>query len=466
MFGPRDEMNQMEVGEDLVPEMSFDSMVPSSPFLPAPLGSGADDRVLSAVARGRALMSAFRLDEAEPLLRRALALGPTEKDVLLAMAELYRRRGTNPAAQLDLAFRVVRSHPENALAHKLFALAARALGLEPLAIGHLRRCLELDPMDGNARFHLGLTLLQFGHWDEGWKVYEHRPTQPTANGYVKPAPPGRAEWRGEDLRGRTLVLLGEDGHGDQIQNVRFARQILAARPRRLVLDVRPPLRRLFLHALRSLPGGEAVSVAGLEEAGDDVDYVLAFGSMGGRLRADADTLSAGGPYLFPAAEPPPRRPPELRIGIAWRGEPLLDSDLIRSIPLAVWEPLLALPQRIRWAALQHGDYSPEELVLIQNYRVDTPIGADFDYLATADVVAGLDLVISADTSVAHLAGALGRPVWLLNRASSEWRWGWKADRSHWYPTMTIFNQDALLDWQPVIAAVQTALGDRLADQAE
>jgi ADP-heptose:LPS heptosyltransferase len=81
------------------------------------------------------------------------------------------------------------------------------------------------------------------------------------------------------------------------------------------------------------------------------------------------------------------------------------------------------------------------------------------------VVAGLDLVISVDTSAAHLAGALGRPVWLLNRASSEWRWGWKADRSPWYPTMAMFNQEALLDWAPVMAAVQARLADSLAIQA-
>ncbi len=421
---------------------------------------------MSALALGRALIGAFRPDEAAPFLREALALAPRDKDVLLAMAQLHQRLGTNPAAQLDFAFRVVRSHPDSAPAHKLFALAARALGLEPLAIGHLRRCIELEPSDTNAYFHLGLTLLQFGYWEEGWATYERRPTQPASNGYVKPAPPGRVEWQGEDLQGRTLLLLGEDGHGDQIQNFRFVHQLLAARPRRLILDVRPSLRRLFLHALRSLPGGEVVSAAGLEEAGSDIDYVLAFGSMGGRLRAHAETLSAAIPYLRPAAEPPPRRPGEFRIGLAWRGQPLLDSDRIRSIPLATWAPLLALPQPIRWVSLQHDDHRPEELDLIRAHGIETPLRREFDYLDTADVVAGLDLVISVDTSAAHLAGALGRPVWLLNRASSEWRWGWKADRSPWYPTMVMFNQEALLDWAPVMATVQARLADSLSAQVK
>ena len=436
----------------------------SSPFLPAPTESITDVRAVAALARGVALVEALRLDDAEPFLRSALAAAPADEDVLLAMADLHQRRGTNPAAQLDYAFRVVRSNPDSAQAHKLFALAARALGLEPLAIGHLRRCIEPAPFDGNVRFHLGLTLLQFGHWEEGRAIYEQRPTQPSANGYVKPAPPGRLEWRGEDLHGRTLVLLGEDGHGDQIQNFRFARHFLAARPRRLVMDVRPSLRRLFLHALRSSPGGEVCSAATLEEAGSDVDYVLAFGSMSGWLGKRASDLAAESPYLRPVRAPSARLPDEMRIGVAWRGQPLLDSDRIRSIPLSSWAALLDLRCPVRWVSLQHDDHRAEELASIHRYKIETPLRAGYDFLDTADVVAGLDLVISVDTSMAHLAGALGRPVWLLNRASSEWRWGWKADRSPWYPTMTIFNQETLLDWAPVMAAVQARLIDSLAAQ--
>jgi hypothetical protein len=339
----------------------------------------------------------------------------------------------------------------------MFALACRSLGLEPLAIGHLRRCVEIDPSDSNARFHLGLTLLQFGHWAEGWRIYEQRPTQPTANGYVKPSPPGRPEWRGEDLRGKTMVLLGEDGHGDQIQNVRFVRQVLALGPARLVLDVRPPLRRLFLHALREGPGAEVMSAARLEEVGPDVDYVLAFGSMAGRFGANAGNLGAAVPYLRPAIEPPLRLPESRRIGIAWRGHPLLDSDRVRSIPLAMLAPLLIRAPALSWISLQHDDHAPEELALLDDRGVERPLRAGFDYLDTADVVAGLDLVITVDTSVAHLAAALGKPVWLLNRASGEWRWGWKATRSPWYPSVTIFNQDVLLDWAPVLAEVRQRL---------
>ncbi len=419
---------------------------------PAVAGRAAD-----AFRQGRALLDASRSAEAEPFLREALSLAPHDKDALLAMARLHNRRGVNPAAQLDCAYRVVRSHPDNAPAHKLFGLACRSLGLEPLAIGHLRRCAELDAADANARFHLGLTLLQFGHWAEGWGIYEQRPTQPTANGYVKPSPPGRAEWRGEDLHGKTIVLLGEDGHGDQIQNVRFARQVLALGPRRLILDVRPPLRRLFLHALASLPGAQAISATRLEEVPGEVDYVLAFGSMGGRFRADAGNLAAAVPYLRPVIVPPERPAVPVRIGIVWRGQPLLDSDRVRSIPLGVVAPALIRSPAVTWVSLQHDDHRPDEQAWLRDQGIETPLRASFDFLDTADVIAGLDLVVSVDTSVAHLAAAMGKPVWLLNRATGEWRWGWKATRSPWYPSVTIFNQDALLDWGPVLAELRRRL---------
>jgi hypothetical protein len=426
-------------------------------FMPPVTDPDAIGKSATLVQQGTELLHAFRLDDAEPLLRRALALAPDSADALFTLAVLHQRRGTNPAAQMDLAFRALSIQSDHAAAHKVFALACRAHGLDPLAVGHLRRCIELDPRDSNAFFHLGLTLLQFGRWEDGWRTYEQRPTMDEANGYTKPAPTGTTEWQGQDLRGKSIALLGEDGHGDQIQNLRFAAQVLALGPRRVVLDIRPALRRLLLHALRAAPGGEVVTAATLDEARSDIDYVLACGSLGARFGANATNLSANLPYLRPATPPRPRPASPARVGLVWRGAPYLDSDRVRSITLPEFLPLLQLAGRVQWVSLQHDDHRPDELAIIHQHGIQTPLRSGFDFLDTAGIVADLDLVIAVDTAIVHLAGSMGKPVWLLNRATSEWRWGWKRATSPWYPTLRMFNQDKLLDWEPVLRDVRDAL---------
>jgi hypothetical protein len=130
--------------------------------------------------------------------------------------------------------------------------------------------------------------------------------------------------------------------------------------------------------------------------------------------------SAAWAYLGPTAEPSPRPPHPVRIGVVWSGEPHLESDRIRSIPFAVYTPFLNRSPMIPLVSLQHGDHTSEERDLLGVYAIEMPNRAEFDYLDTANVMATLDLVITVNTSVAHLAAAMGKPVWLLNRATSEW----------------------------------------------
>ncbi len=410
-----------------------------------------DPAVLAALlTEGNADSESYKIAAAEPALRQALALAPDNPATLLAMAAWHYRRSLNPAAAMDYAFRALSAEPGNAMAHKIFALAARAHGLSPLAVGHLRRALELDPNDSNTCFHLGLTLIQFGVWDQGWEMYERRPATHAVNGYNKPAPPGTREWRGEDLTGRSIALLGEDGHGDQLQNFRFARNILALNPAHLILEVRPPLRRLFLESLRPYAGGTVISADPAP-----TDHVLAFGSMAPRFGANPDTVAAHVPYLAVPPLPPGTNQP--RIGIVWRGSPWLDTDRIRSIPLDIFSTLFDTSPKITWVSLQESSLTPDERHLLAAHQVETPIREDADFFETARLITGLDLVISVDTSIVHLAGGLAKPTWLLNRATSEWRWGWKLSASPWYPTLRIFNQETLLDWPPVLEAVKQTL---------
>lgn len=422
----------------------------------APADSEAEIAFLLETAKG--LWDARRLNEAEATLDRAAALAPANPAVLLAMAEFYasHTQCSTPAPQAQWSYRCIAVAPDNALAHRYFGQAMQALGLEPLAIGHLRRSVELNPDDRFSAFCLGLALVQFGHWEEGWAVYERRYTQPKANGYLKPSPPDIPEWQGESLEGKVIAILGEDGHGDQIQNFRFVNKIVALGPRCVILDVRPGLRRLFARSLQAFPGGDRVVIGRLEEAGP-ADRVIAFGSMPGRFKANGTTLGSEARYLHIGEERKASTAEMPRIGIVWRGQPHLSSDFIRSTALADWEPVFKSLPQLRWVSLQHDDHTPAERALLQHYDVATPLQSSFDYLDTAQVVDDLDLVVSVDTSLAHLAGGLGKPVWLLNRATGEWRWGSKAQRSPWYPTMTIFNQGRLLEWAPVLQRVAEQL---------
>jgi hypothetical protein len=411
----------------------------------------ADPAALSTLlAEGNALSESYKIAAAEILLRRALAMDPDNPKALLALAAWHYRRAVDYAAAMDYAFRALNAEPGNAMAHKIFGLSARAHGLSPLAVGHLRRALELDPNDSNTCFHLGLTLIQFGVWDQGWEMYERRPATHAVNAYNKPTPAGSTQWRGEDLTGRSIALLGEDGHGDQLQNVRFARNILALNPARLILDVRPPLRRLFLESLNPYAGATAISADPAP-----TDYVIAFGSMAPRFSANPSNLAAHIPYLSAPATMPASN--QTRIGIVWRGSPWLDTDRIRSIPLDIFSTLFDASPTISWVSLQEAALTPEERASLAAHHVETPLAENADFYDTARVIAGLDLVISVDTSIIHLAGGMGKPTWLLNRATSEWRWGWRSRHSPWYPTLRIFNQETLLDWPPVLETVKQTL---------
>jgi hypothetical protein len=428
----------------------------TSPFAPQAPAPDAEMRAKALLEQGRQHLAAHRLFEAEPLLREALALAPNNADMLTSLAEWHHMLGANRSEQLELSYRAVRADWNHAQAHKMLAMAARVHGISDLAVGHLKRCTELAPGDANAFFSLGLTLIKFGAWTEGWKAYERRPVIPYANGYNKSGPPGTTEWQGEDLTGKTIALLGEDGHGDQIMTNRFAQRLLAFNPARIVLDCRPGLRRLFIASILHLPDAAKFSAGPYTEAGQ-VDVVLSTGSLAGRFGANAGNLGQYVPYLR-APEPAPRAAPgRLRIGIVWRGSPWLGSNRVRSIPLETFTQLMFPDPDIDWVSLQENNHTYEECALLAPFNTHLALGQDWDFADTANIVASLDLVISVDTSIAHLAGAMGVPVWLLNRATSEWRWGWKQTTSPWYPTMRIFNQETPLRWQPVVQDVRRAL---------
>lgn len=370
---------------------------------------------------GNALKAVDRLDAAESACRRAIALAPAYPDAHNSLGSILTGLGRHDQAEQAFA-QAVRLHPAYAEAHA----------------------------------NLGMTLLRRGAYAEGWKEYEHRWQ---ANKLPFPRF-GLPLWRGEDAApGATLLLYAEQGFGDTMQFIRFAAPI-AARGMRVVVEVPAPLVEL----VRSAPGvAQAIAIGELPPA---ADYQL---PMMSAPHALGETRLDGGPYL--RADPARvaawgRRLAELtgpRIGLVWAGNSALGLskgglvDKHRSLSLEMLAPLLSVPG-CSFVSLQLGQSADSVLNGgVLNGRIVDWTGDLTDFSETAALIEGLDLVIAVDTSVAHLAGALGKPVWVLSRFDGCWRWLISGDASPWYASLRLYRQASRGRWDEVIARVRDDL---------
>jgi hypothetical protein len=309
-------------------------------------------------------------------------------------------------------------------AHEL-SLAAASAGDFPLAENLLRFILGSVAADPGVRANLGTVLLAQGRYAEGAPLYEAR----LARQGAPPSPGlGVPRWRGEPLDGKRVLIWPEQGLGDQIMFARFVPE-LQQRGCDLTFVCRPPLIRLLSASLsaRILPAEGRIEFP-------DPDVWLWSSSLLAASGATLETIP-GEPYLrWPTARSGP-----YRIGVATRGRATHANDAHRSLPGSAAEDLLSLPGAM--------SLLPEDT------------GAR-DMADTAELIAGLDLVISVDTSIAHLAGALGKRVWILLPAvRCDWRWLTKRDDSPWYRSARLFRQDTPGDWEGVLQRVRQALAD-------
>jgi tetratricopeptide (TPR) repeat protein len=321
-----------------------------------------------------------------------------------------------------------------------------------------REALDHRPDDPLLHYNLALLLLLDGRWREGWIEWEWRlrARPATARALARPL------WRGEPLARRRLLVHAAEGLGDTIQFARFVRELPADGT--VLLDVQKPLVRL----LAGLPGTEGVFAIG-EASPPPYDLHCPLLSLPHRLGAAPDGF-AEVPYLTPdpALVPPWQQRVAalggLRVGLAWAGS-TDDARLHRrrSIPLDRLAPLAAVPG-VSLVSLQKDGGAALAGSSLGAVVHDWTEGLA-DFADTAALVQTLDLVIAVDTAVAHLAGALGKPVWLLNRFDTCWRWLLNRDDSPWYPTLRQFRQSAPGAWDPVIAAVCAALSQAAADAA-
>ncbi|KAA0576470.1 glycosyltransferase [Azospirillum sp. B21] len=395
-------------------------------------------------------------EQAVAVGRRALALMPADAGLLsnLGLALSMRIEGGEAAADaLSHALVLEPSHAETRMNR---ALVLRSLHRLDEAEDACRRLIAERPDEAGAHTLLATCLLMRGDLAAGFREYEWRTR--LVDGQVEarglPTPP----WTGGALDGRRILLHDEQGLGDGIQFARYA-PLLARRGARVILECNDALVRLFA----TLPGVEAV--VGRSAPTPEHDGHAALMSLPHLLGTTLATVPAEVPYL--AAEPSliamwrDRLEPArvgLRVGLVWAGNASLPDDPKRSPGLEPLLPLLDLPG-VAFVSLQKGDGRADLERL--GGRLPTgfhDVGDALDDLAdTAAVVAQLDLVISVDSAVAHLAGALGRPVWTILRAESEWRWMLERTDIPWYPTMRLFRQVRAGDWSDVVAALRTAL---------
>ena len=392
--------------------------------------------------------------EALPLLERSASLVPAEPEFHNNLGLVFAALDDNDRA-IESYRRALDHKPDHATAWNNLGLACQAANRLPEAIASFRRALALMPGFAQAHWNLALALLASGEYAEGWREYEWRLRLPELGGQAAPLPIPR--WEGDDMRGRTLLVTAEQGIGDALQFIRFVAP-LAQRGVRVIVQTPSKLRGLLATA-----AGVAATVATTDTV-PACDAEIPLLSLPYRLGVDADDVSvADGGYL--RSDPARKQVIDTafarddasspRIGIAWAGAPHHRNDIRRSMPLALLAPLLALPG-IRWYSLQKGNAAAQAGQVSEAGGM-VPLDPASDFPRDAALVDALDAVVSVDTSIAHLAGALGKPVFVLLPYAPDWRWGIAGNRTPWYPTARLFRQPAIGDWASAVASLHAAL---------
>jgi Tfp pilus assembly protein PilF len=409
-----------------------------------------------------------RPQDAEPVLRRALALDPDQPDTnyhLGLVMEQSERRGQ------AFAFyrRTLELEPGNRAAHVNLGVLLKHQGQYDAALEHFNAALARDPQSRHARYNRGMVHLAQGNFAEGFADYEARLEFPEFGTLRRPEP----EWDGRPLEVQSLVIYGEQGIGDMIQFVRYL-PLVQARCRNFTLEVPQTMLPLFR---ASGIGNLALQVAPgrpLPPEAPRYDFQIPLLSLPRVLGTTLETIPGGVPYLKVSEARAAqwrerlRQFAGLKVGIAWQGRPSHRDDRFRSIPLTQFAALAAV-DGVRLLSLQKGHGHEQLADLAGRFRVDDlqqlidPQAEPL--LDVAAMLLNLDLLVTCDTSLAHLAGALGVPVWVALPAYGDWRWLLGRTDSPWYPTMRLFRQVEQGVWEPVFAQLAGELRAMTASSA-
>ena len=433
--------------------------------------------------RGVVLHHTGRDAEAAPWLERAAQLQPGEARIFSGLGNVRQKLG-EPARAAEHFARAAELEPRQANHFYSLGNAVYQLGELERAAAAFQRAAELNPRDAESWNNLGkclkelnrvhdsiaaydraleinpryllalqgrsISLLAAGRLAEGFRDYELRWLTMPPRQFAAP------RWDGRPIPGKTLLLHAEQGFGDGIQNARFVK-LARQRCARVILECRPELKTLFAF------GRVADEVIAFGEKIPPFDFFISIASLPGPLGVTLENIPGDTPYLSA-----PRRPQPLaahcgnfKVGLVWAGSATHRDDANRSLPLSLLAPVLAAPG-VSFFSLQM-PVPDRDAAALKSFPNLVALGPFENYLATAAAVAELDLIISVDTSVAHLAGALGKPVWTLVQFAPDWRWFAQfGERTPWYPAMRLFRQTRRGDWPTVIAQVAAALRQQFA----
>jgi Flp pilus assembly protein TadD len=423
------------------------------------------------------LHRAGRLAEAEAAYRRALSLDPNNHAALhlLGVIQHQNKKSAEGTLLIQRAIQIQPNIPayHNNLGEALrdldrceeaIASYQRALRLKPAypealnnmggeygrlakmneCIQCLRQCIALKPNDPDAHWNLSVALLLIGQWGEGWNEFEWRLRRPESPGKSFPKP----LWAGQPLAGRTILLWSEQGFGDMLQFFRYVAVVKQLGARVILWMPRPLIPLLAAQNVADvIVDGEAVL--------PPFDYHLALMSVPRVVRTTVQTVPGQCAYIRPSAERSAhwagrlKQTPTRKIGIAWAGRPEHPNDRRRSIPANLLRPLGEVKD-VTFVTVQPRlvNVPPPEGLPLLDYGLELT-----DFADTAGLISQLDLLISVDTSVAHLAGAMGKPVWLLLPFSPDWRWLMVRTDTPWYPSMRLFRQRRLGEWGEVVSRI-------------
>ena len=407
---------------------------------------------------GRILQGQQKFEEAAAVLRTALTIFPADPDLHLNLGNILMELD-QPAAAAACFQQVLKFVPDSAEGETNLGMTLAAMDDYQGAIQCYESVLKRHPEEINAHFYLSLDLLILGDYPRGFREFEYR-LQLKDSAKFDPSQP---KWTGEPLVGKTLFLVSEQGLGDMIQFVRFAAKVKHLGATILFCCI-PPLVKL----LSNIPGIDRIVPYG--DPMPEYDYYAPLMSVPGIIGTTLEEIPSllSVPYLKPDPDLAaywterlgPRKRGELRVGLAWQGNPDNTMDRYRSIPLKSFVGLSQVPG-LRLVSFQRNQgveqIPPMMAQLPLTCFMDEP-GREVDSLLdSAALMSLMDVMISVDSAPVHLAGALGVRTWLLCRKQSEWRWMLDREDSPWYPSIRIFRQTVIGQWDDVIEKVTQEL---------